>query len=118
MNDITNVIKVIVYCIYALASVILIPLLTKKLGATQVNKDSTALDVTVKWLEIAATAAEEAARVGLIDKIDKYEYALGILEQQGITFDPPTAKALIDSTVWKLFNQFKEEAAQAELPDE
>jgi hypothetical protein len=98
--------------------VILIPLLTKKLGSVQVDKDNTALEVVIKWLEIAVQAAEEAARAGLIGKTDKYEYALGILERQGITFDASTAKALIDSTVWKLFNQFKEESEEQSLPDE
>lgn len=118
MTDITNIIEVVVYCLAAIISVIIIPLATKKLGAIQVDKDSTALDITQKWLEIAVEAAEEAARIGLIDKSTKFIYAVNILERQGITFDVKTTEALVNSAVWRLFNQFKEEAENAEASDE
>lgn len=118
MTDITTIIEVVVYCLTSIISLILIPLAAKKLGAIQVSKDNTALDVTQKWLEIAVEAAEEAARVGLIDKSAKYLYAVNLLEERGITFDTQTTQALINSTVWRLFNQFKEEAGKVEASDE
>ena len=106
MTDVTNIIECIVYIIAIVCGVIVIPLLKTKLGSIAVSEDKTALDVTQKWLEIACSAAEEAARSGLIDKRAKYAYALDILERQGITFDEATIRALVDATVWDLFNQF------------
>lgn len=112
MINITNIIECIVYIIAIVCGVIVIPLLKTKLGSIAVGEDKTALDVTLKWLEIAVQAAEEAARSGLIDKRAKYGYALDILERQGITFDEATVRPLIDATVWQLFNQFKDDAEQ------
>ncbi len=110
MTDVTNIIECIVYIVAIVCGVILIPMFKAKLSSIAVGEDKTALDVTLKWLEIACRAAEEAAASGLIDKRAKYAYALDILERQGITFDDATIRALIDSTVWDLFNQFKEDA--------
>lgn len=63
----------------------------------------------IQWVELAVKAAEEAERAGLIDKKAKYTYALDFLEKRGVTFDPDTMQALIDSTCWELFNKFKGE---------
>lgn len=112
MTDVTNIIECIVYIVAIVCGVIIIPLLKTKLSSIAVGEDKTALDVTLKWLEIACSAAEEAARSGLIDKKAKYGYALDILEKQGITFDEVTVRALVDSTVYSLFNQFKEDAEE------
>lgn len=110
MTDITNIIECIVYIVAIVCGVILIPMFKAKLSSIAVGEDKTALDVTKAWLEIAVSAAEEAARSGLIDKRAKYAYALDVLEEQGITFNEVTIRALVDSTVWQLFNQFKEDA--------
>ena len=110
MTDVTNIIECIVYIVAIVCGMIVIPLLKTKLGSIAVGEDKTALDVTLRWLEVAVSAAEEAARTGLIDKGAKYGYALDILERQGITFDKATIRALVDSTVWNLFNQFKSDA--------
>ena len=63
----------------------------------------------IRWVELAVQAAEEAERSGLIDKKAKYQYAKSFLEARGVTFDADTMQALIDSTCWELFNQFKKD---------
>lgn len=108
MTDITNHLEVIISIIAIIVGGILIPLVKAKLASVAVDKERTALDVTVQWLEIACNAAEEAARKGLIDKPAKYGYAVKLLEKQGITFDADTMQALVDAKVWELFNQFKD----------
>ena len=118
MKDITIIIEVVIYCIGIILSIAVIPLIKAKLGAAKVTEDKTALDVALMWIEIACEAAEEAARTGLIHKSNKYLYAVNLLEKRGITFDTKTTEALVNSTVWKLFNQFKEESEEQSLPGE
>lgn len=108
MTDITTIIETIVSIVAIIIGGILIPLIRTKLSGVKLDKDKTALDVAVAWLEIAVNAAEEAARTGLIEKGAKYGYAVELLEKNGITFDAPTTQALIDAKVWELFNQFKD----------
>lgn len=103
MTDITMWIELLVRVLYVIAAVAVIPLIKSKLGESKLAKAQ-------KWLDIAVNAAEEAARTGLIDKQAKYGYALEVLEKNGITFDAITIQALIDSTCYQLFNQFKAEA--------
>ena len=104
MTDITPIIELLVTVLAALCSIVIIPYIKTKLNRVQ-------LDKAVQWVEIAVSAAEEAARAGLIDKAAKYGYALELLERQGVTFDEATTQAMIDAKVWELFNQFKDEAA-------
>lgn len=113
MTDITNIIEMVVYIIGAVLGILVIPAAKIWLDSKKVSEEKTALSITREWLEIAASAAEEAARSGLIDKEAKYGYALDILEKHGITFDKATIRALVDSTVWNLFNQFKEDAGDS-----
>ena len=107
MTDITTIIEVIISIIAMLIGSVLIPYLKKKHSAETLAN-------VVKWLEIACYAAEEAARTGLIDKAAKYEYAKDILESRGITFDEATTMALINSTVYDLFNRFKDDVTPSE----
>lgn len=104
MTDITPIIELIVTVLAALCSIVIIPYIKTRLNRAQ-------LDKAVQWVEIAVSAAEEAARVGLIDKGAKYGYAVELLEKNGITFDAPTTQALIDAKVWELFNQFRDDAS-------
>ena len=113
MTDITNIVETLVYIVAILIGGILIPLIKAKLSAVQVDDERTMLDITIKWLEIAVSAAEEAERAGLIDKAGKYNYAVSVLEANGITFDAATTQALIDAKVWELFNQFKDDSANS-----
>ncbi len=101
MTDITPFIDLAVTVLAALVSIVVIPYIKTRLNRAQ-------LDKAVQWVEIAVSAAEEAARAGLIDKAAKYGYAVELLENQGITFDAATTQALIDAKVWELFNQFKD----------
>lgn len=103
MTDITPIIELAVTVLAALCSIVIIPYIKTKLNRAQ-------LDKAVQWVEIAVSAAEEAARAGLIDKGAKYSYVVGLLEDNGITFDAGTMQAMIDAKVWELFNQFKDEA--------
>ncbi len=100
MTDITGIIEAVVNLAALVIGVVLIPLIKEKLGESKLRQ-------IVGWLEFACSAAEEAARCGLIDKSAKYDYAVSLLEKNGITFDAQTTRALIDSTVWKLFNSMK-----------
>lgn len=106
MNDITEILTIIIKIAALLISALLIPYIQTKWKGQK-------LETVQKWLEIACNAAEEAERTGLIDKKAKYTYALNFLEKRGVTFDPDTMQALIDSTCWELFNQFK---ADSEAP--
>ena len=95
--------------IVAIVTIYLIPKIKKLLAAKVSESDQKKL---IRWAEIAAQAAEEAARSGLIDKKAKYNYAKDFLEARGITFDADTMEALINSTVWELFNRFKDESEE------
>jgi hypothetical protein len=103
MTDITPIIELIVTVLAALCSIVIIPYIKTRLNRAQ-------LDKAVQWVEIAVNAAEEAARTGLIEKGAKYGYAVELLERNGITFDAATTQALVDATVWQLFNQFRDDA--------
>ena len=102
MTDVTTIIEVIVSIIATVVGTFLIPYIKRKASAEKLAE-------VVKWLEIACYAAEEAARTGLIDKEAKYGYAKDFLESRGIKFDEVTTEALINSTVYDLFNRFKDE---------
>lgn len=105
--DITPILELVVKLIFALITIFLIPKL-KELLATKVSESDQ--KKLIRWAEIAVQAAEEAERSGLIDKKAKYQYAKSFLEARGVTFDADTMQALIDSTVWELFNQFKKDS--------
>nr|DAM97715.1 MAG TPA: holin [Caudoviricetes sp.] len=105
--DITPILELAVKLIFAAVTIFLIPKI-KKLFATKVSESDQ--KKLIRWAEIAVQAAEEAARSGLIDKKAKYQYAKSFLEARGVTFDADTMQVLIDSTVWELFNQFKQES--------
>lgn len=107
--DITPILELAVKLIFALVMLFLIPKI-KKLIATKVSEADQ--KKIIRWAEIAAQAAEEAARSGLIDKKAKYNYAKSFLEDRGITFDADTMEALINSMVWDLFNRFKDESEE------
>ena len=105
--DITPILKLAVKLIFAAVTIFLIPKI-KKLFATKVSESDQ--KKLIRWAEIAVQAAEEAARSGLIDKKAKYQYAKSFLEARGATLDADAMQALIDSTVWELFNQFKKDS--------
>lgn len=107
--DITPILELAVKLIFAAVTIFLIPKIKKLLAAKVLESDQKKL---IRWAEIAAQAAEEAARSGLIDKKAKYNYAKDFLEARGITFDADTMEALINSTVWELFNRFKDESEE------
>lgn len=104
--DITPILELAVKLIFAAVTIFLIPKI-KKLFATKVSESDQ--KKLIRWAEIAVQAAEEAARSGLIDKKAKYQYAKSFLEARGATLDADAMQALIDSTVWELFNQFKKD---------
>lgn len=105
--NITPILELVVKLVFAAVTIFLIPKI-KKLFATKVSESDQ--KKLIRWAEIAVQAAEEAARSGLIDKKAKYQYAKNFLEARGVTFDADTMQALIDSTVWELFNQFKKDS--------
>lgn len=105
--DITPILELVVKLIFTAVTIFLIPKIKKLLTAKVAESDQKKL---LRWVELAVQAAEEAARSGLIDKKAKYQYAKDFLEKRGVTFDVDTMQALIDSTVWELFNQFKQES--------
>ena len=107
--DITPILELVIKLIVAIVTIYLIPKI-KKLIATKVSEADQ--KKIIRWAEIAAQAAEEAARSGLIDKKAKYNYAKSFLEDRGITFDADTMEALINSMVWDLFNRFKDESEE------
>ena len=105
--DITPILELAVKLIFALITIFLIPKLKELLAAKVAESDQKKI---IRWVELAVQAAEEAERSGLIDKKAKYQYAKNFLEARGVTFDADTMQALIDSTVWELFNQFKKDS--------
>lgn len=105
--NITPILELAVKLIFAAVTIFLIPKIKKLLAAKVAESDQKKI---IRWVELAVQAAEEAARSGLIDKKAKYQYAKDFLEKRGVTFDVDTMQALIDSTVWELFNQFKEDS--------
>lgn len=112
--DITPILELVIKLIVAIVTIYLIPKI-KKLIATKVSE--TDQKKIIRWAEIAAQAAEEAARSGLIIKSEKFGYAKAFLEARGITFDDATMKALINSAVWDLFNQFKDDESTHSSPE-
>lgn len=105
--DITPILELVVKLIFAAVTIFLIPKIKKLLAAKVAESDQKKI---IRWVELAVQAAEEAERSGLIDKKAKYQYAKTFLEARGVTFDADTMQALIDSTVWELFNQFKQDS--------
>ena len=107
--DITPILELVIKLIAAIVTIYLIPKIKKLIATKASEADQKKI---IRWAEIAAQAAEEAARSGLIDKKAKYNYAKDFLEARGITFDADTMEALINSTVWELFNRFKDESEE------
>ena len=108
--DITVILELIVKLIFAAITIFLLPKLKALISEKVAESDQKKI---IRWVELAVQAAEEAERSGLIDKKAKYTYALDFLEKRGVTFDPDTMQALIDSTCWELFNKFKADSAVA-----
>ena len=104
--DITVILELIVKLIFAAITIFLLPKLKALISEKVAESDQRKI---IQWVELAVKAAEEAERAGLIDKKAKYTYALNFLEKRGVTFDPDTMQALIDSTCWELFNKYKDE---------
>lgn len=107
MMDITPILELIIKLVFTLITLFLIPKLKALISEKVAESDQRKI---IQWVELAVKAAEEAERSGLIDKKAKYTYALDFLEKRGVTFDPDTMQALIDSTCWELFNQFKSDS--------
>ena len=108
--DITVILELVVKLIFAVITIFLLPKLKALISEKVAESDQKKI---IRWVELAVQAAEEAERAGLIDKKAKYTYALNFLEKRGVTFDPDTMQALIDSTCWELFNKFKDDSAVA-----
>ena len=108
--DITVILELIIKLIFAAITIFLLPKLKALISEKVAESDQRKI---IQWVELAVKAAEEAERAGLIDKKAKYTYALDFLEKRGVTFDPDTMQALIDSTCWELFNKFKDDSAVA-----
>ena len=109
MMDITPILELIIKLVFALITLFLLPKLKALISEKVAESDQRKI---IQWVELAVKAAEEAERSGLIDKKAKYTYALDFLEKRGVTFDPDTMQALIDSTCWELFNQFKADSGE------
>lgn len=105
--DITPILALAVKLIFALITIFLVPKLKELISTKVAESDQKKI---IRWVELAVQAAEEAERSGLIDKKAKYQYAKTFLEARGVTFDADTMQALIDSTCWELFNQFKKDS--------
>ena len=105
--DITPILELVVKLIFTLITIFLVPKLKELISTKVAESDQKKI---IRWVELAVQAAEEAERAGLIDKKAKYQYAKNFLEARGVTFDADTMQALIDSTVWELFNQFKKDS--------
>lgn len=112
--DITPILELVIKLIVAIVTIYLIPKIKKLLAAKVSESDQKKL---IRWAEIAVQAAEEAEHSGLIDKKAKYQYAKSFLEERGVTFDADTMQALIDSAVWDLFNQFKDDESTTSSPE-
>ena len=113
--DITPILEMVVKLIFAAVTIFVIPKIKGLLSAKVAESDQKKI---IRWVELAVQAAEEAERSGLIDKKAKYQYAKDFLEKRGVTFDADTMQALIDSTVWELFNQFKKDSEPEEQSPE
>ena len=105
--DITPILELAVKLIFTLITIFLIPKIKELISTKVAESDQKKI---IRWVELAVQAAEEAERSGLIDKKAKYQYAKNFLEARGVTFDADTMQALIDSTCWELFNQFKKDS--------
>ena len=105
--DITPILELVVKLIFTLITIFFVPKLEELISTKVAESDQKKI---IRWVELAVQAAEEAERSGLIDKKAKYQYAKSFLEARGVTFDADTMQALIDSTVWELFNQFKKDS--------
>ena len=107
--DITVILELIIKLIFAAITIFLLPKLKALISEKVAESDQKKI---IRWVEHAVQAAEEAERAGLIDKKAKYTYALNFLEKRGVTFDPDTMQALIDSSCWELFNRFKTDSGK------
>lgn len=97
--DITYIIKIVVYLVFAVLGGVAIPLIKRKL--------TTAQEESLKyWVEVAVMAAEGLfKRSGAGDL--KFKYVVNFLESKGFTLDTDEVQALVESSVYDLINQFK-----------
>ena len=105
--DITPILELAVKLIFTLITIFLVPKLKELISTKVAESDQKKI---IRWVELAVQAAEEAERYGMIDNKAKYKFAKSFLEARGVTFDADTMQALIDSTCWELFNQFKKDS--------
>lgn len=112
--DITPILELVIKLIVAIVTIYLIPKIKKLISTKVAESDQKKI---IRWVELAVQAAEEAERSGLIDKKAKYQYAKTFLEARGVTFDADTMQVLIDSAVWGLFNQFKDDESTPSSPE-
>jgi hypothetical protein len=102
MTDITIIVEIVIGICGVLVSILLIPALVKRFGVDNLRKVA----------EIACNAAEEAARTGLLQKHEKYEYAARMIKSMlgvfSFTIDENKICAVINATCYELFNQFKD----------
>lgn len=106
MTDVTTIMEIVIGVVGVIAAVLVVPAFAKRYG----------IDALRKAAEFACYAAEEAARTGLIQKREKFEYAAMLIKKSlgifSLTVDETKIRAAIDATCHYLFNQFKDDAEQ------
>ena len=98
--EITDIIKCIVYLLFLIFAGILIPLVKRKLSDAQRENLS-------YWVDVAVMAAEGIFKQSGMGEA-KYNYVISFLEKKGFKINADEIKALIESSVYELINQFKD----------
>ena len=91
--ELTEVVKIVIELIVAIASLWLVPWIKAKLSAEQIAD-------MLRWVEIAVSAAEQLydATQGTIKK----EYVVSFLEERGYHVDETELNLMIEAAVLKL----------------
>ena len=98
--DLTQIIIAILGVIVSIISLMIIPRIKLKLTTEQQEN-------LAYWIDIAVMAAEGIfTQTGM--GAAKYQYVIDFLEKKGFKIKEDEIKALVESSVYQLINQFKE----------
>lgn len=94
--DITLILQAVIYLLVAIAMVIVIPWLRKKVGAEN-------MDELMRWVEIGVAAAEQLYKAA--QGAQKKQYVLEFVISKGLKIDEASLDAAIEAAVNALHNE-------------
>lgn len=95
MIDVTQIVVAIIGLLSAVLTGVLVPYIRTKLSLDQQKK-------LQMWISIGVSAAEQLSNTGVIQKKDRKQYVLDLLEKHGLTADLDLIDAMLEGAVYDL----------------